>query len=620
MKRAGSISLILVLILILFGQNEAIPVQAQSGISVDPVSKTVENPYIKISWDSSIAERVSGLYLKGFDPTYNLVGNHIGEFTGNAYYYSNNGVLGIVGSDNLNSTWEYTSTSQWVKINITSTSAYDGIFVTTEYTIPADSPAIWVKRTFGFGAKAITISMLAPYVLRAYDRLNFTTFAYPRTDGSIMSRTDTCEGGCADGLWDQSWIDIEAPVWNVGLGLVNLSGNPSSFAWVDRDAYSATSYTYAALPASTYDQDMTLSYVLYPHLGNYQSVDWEAISIPAPQSCEPTDLGWSDQWDMKAINLVGALNQFPNCSPNPVTIAVIDSGVDLDHPDLEGNIYDSEQNYGLTSEDLHGHGTHVIGIIGAVQNNSLGISGIHPNPRILSYKYTEFWSIELTLKDDATRIAELIRLAVDNGAKVINISSSADYDKKAGKVTKHLLFQNCYPHKDGCVGIMGEAIRYAQENNVVIVAPSGNDGKDGYQYPAAYSSMFNNVIAVAASTNENTLAEYSTTGSWVNVSAPGGEGRFIPSLKDFECLFGIDDCVVSLGLNGTYNAEMAGTSQASPHVAGVVALIISANPQLTPVQIREIISTEVSPWAVSPIRPAGNGILNAEAAVKAALP
>lgn len=124
------------------------------------------------------------------------------------------------------------------------------------------------------------------------------------------------------------------------------------------------------------------------------------------------------------------------------------------------------------------------------------------------------------------------------------------------------------------------------------------------------------MIAVAASTPNNALATYSTTGAYVTLAAPGG---IIPKTNN-PCSLANDDCVISLWL-GDQVAEASGTSQAAPHVTGVVALMLSANPDLKPFEIKGIISSvnNVTPFSSQPNRPAGNGIVNAEKAVLGAL-
>jgi hypothetical protein len=332
-----------------------------------------------------------------------------------------------------------------------------------------------------------------------------------------------------------------------------------------------------------------------------------AGSAPPTSPCEPNDLH-AYQWDMRKIYLVKALNKFPACVVFPVKIAVIDTGADSDHPDLVGHIAGSETKVGPDAEDQLGHGTHVAGIIGATQNNFIGIAGIHPHPRLLIYKFTDKKRIN---GNGAISLNKLIKLAVNRGAKVINLSIGAPYDFE--KRPPGFIPPPCYPHDPArlcLLPLLEDAIKYARDRGVVIVAASDNTGSDGYTYPAAYATKYSNVIAVASSTAANKLASYSTTGSWVTISAPGGSGS---------CVAGVHDCILSLGLDGGYQ-ELLGTSMAAPHVTGVVALMISINPDLTPAQIRNIIKKTASPFAVTPARQAGAGILNAAAAVNTAKP
>ena len=295
--KARSAMLVIVLALYAAGQGIAVPAKAEGGVTVDPATRTVENEYIKISWDLEVAERVTGLYLKEYDPTYSLTASYLGEFTGQAYYVPLSGEwIGLVHLDNTDNTWDYLIGDEYVTISISSVSP-GGVRVSTTYRITADSPAITASRTFGFGSTPIETSRLAPYALRAYPRSYFTTFAYPKTDGTIASTTDACEFGCPKYDWNETWMDIEAPSWDVGLGLVDLPGNPSSYAWFDRDMSSNTSYVCAAILGPTLDEDLTVSYVIYPHSGSNRRAGHE------PEVCDPGNVKLSNARGLLQIKL-----------------------------------------------------------------------------------------------------------------------------------------------------------------------------------------------------------------------------------------------------------------------------------------------------------------------------
>jgi hypothetical protein len=356
----------------------------------------------------------------------------------------------------------------------------------------------------------------------------------------------------------------------------------------------------------------------------YFSYQQEIIPIPTstptptPTStplanCTPNDLH-PYQWDMLRINLVGALNQFPNCQATPIKIAIIDTGVNASHPELQGKIIPGGYSVGKNIGDKNGHGTHIAGTIAAIQNNFIGISGIHPNAQLVIYKavndpdgYNAKFRAGFT-RSPIENVADFIIDAVQvQHVKVINISMGVDKDLVWNPIGPDYL--TCKPHETEdftCGGTLEHAITIAEQNEVMIVVAAGNTGNEGFIYPAAYARTHSNVIAVVASTTNDTLANYSTTGDYITVAAPGGNG--------VRCQSGLDDCILSLGLRGRY-VENQGTSMAAPHVTGVVALMLSANDQLSPEDIRNIIRDEVTPYSSLPIDRTegtyGQGILNA---------
>jgi subtilisin family serine protease len=230
-------------------------------------------------------------------------------------------------------------------------------------------------------------------------------------------------------------------------------------------------------------------------------------------------------------------------------IAIVDSGVDLTHPDLVDKIVSSGHDFANDDDDATDdvwHGTHVAGIAAADTDNGLGIAGVAWNCRILPVKVTD-------ANGDAfySWIIDGIVWAVDNGADVINISLGGDVDDP----------------------FLEDACRYAHDNGVVIAAAAGNDGLMGVLYPAAYDQY---VLAVAASDYNDAIAEFANYGPQMDVAAPGvwilgpapqwyvGEG-FLPYLF------------------------ASGTSMAAPHVAGMAALIRSAKPKLSADDVMKII-------------------------------
>ena len=237
-----------------------------------------------------------------------------------------------------------------------------------------------------------------------------------------------------------------------------------------------------------------------------------------------------------------------------VKVAVIDSGVQADHPDLNGKV--TQISVGSGTADENGHGTHVAGIIAATMNNALGGAGIAPNVSILSIRV-----LDASGSGSDAVITRGINAAVSNGAMVINMSLGG-------------YFYN---------GTMQTAIKNAVAKGVTVVAAMGNDGTNCVNYPAAYDG----VIAVVATDATNNRAFYSNYGPWADVAAPGSS-------------------VISTCINSTYTFK-SGTSMACPVVTGVVALYMSKHGWLSPA----VIESRLKATATKGGSDLGAGIVNA---------
>lgn len=210
-----------------------------------------------------------------------------------------------------------------------------------------------------------------------------------------------------------------------------------------------------------------------------------------------------------------------------VVIAIVDSGVQLDHPDLAGKLvagYDFVQNDG-EPDDAVGHGTHVAGTAAAATNNAEGVAGACPECRLMPVRV-----IGATGTGFVSDIARGIIYAADNGAKVINLSLGG-----SGSDT------------------LQRAVDYAWGKGAFLTCAAGNAGTSstGQAYPAAYGACF----AVAATTSADARASYSNYGIWVAAGAPG-------------------DAIFSTYSGGGYRYQ-SGTSMAAPHVAGLAGLLAS---------------------------------------------
>lgn len=236
------------------------------------------------------------------------------------------------------------------------------------------------------------------------------------------------------------------------------------------------------------------------------------------------------------LNLIGAELAWDKVTSNTgITIAFIDTGVDLDHPDLKDslvkgtNLLDSKG----TPKDDHGHGTNVAGIIAANGNNSIGITGLLWKSKLMPIK-----ALGSDGSGDEATLGRGIRYAVDNGAKIVVLSLGL------------------YKYSN----FMQEVVNYAEEKGVLLVAASGNDGKD-VKYPAAYPS----VLAVGGIQQDKTIERKSNYGPELDIVAPW--------------------MVFTTARNNGYDYN-EGTSMAAPQVAAVAAMIWAQNPQYKPYQIR----------------------------------
>ena len=232
-----------------------------------------------------------------------------------------------------------------------------------------------------------------------------------------------------------------------------------------------------------------------------------------------------------------------------VIIAILDSGVDMTHPDLTAKVVSPGHDFANDDDDAtddHWHGTHVAGVAAADTNNAEGIAGVARNCKILPVKVagadgTGFYSW----------IIEGIIWAADQGADVINLSMGGDFDDP----------------------FLEDACKYAFDRGVVVVASAGNDFGGPVLYPAAYDSY---VLAVAATDYNDEPADFSSSGPQVDVAAPavyilGPAPQWYVGEAYLPYVFA------------------SGTSQAAPHVSGMAALIKSLKPELKPVDIMKII-------------------------------
>lgn len=305
-----------------------------------------------------------------------------------------------------------------------------------------------------------------------------------------------------------------------------------------------------------------------------------ASPSPSPGDSPPTEpsvspladvayFGGSREWN---LNAVGAPEAWAaGFTGAGVTVAVIDTGVDLDHPDLvsslfvnpgeiPGNGKDDDQNgfiddvhgYDFADNDadpndLSGHGTHVAGTI-AAGNNGFGATGVAPGAKILPVRV-----LGANGSGSSRDVAEGIRYAADLGADIINLSLGGAFSQAIER-----------------------AIDYARELGAIVIASAGNEAASTPSYPARFSQSDSNVISVGAHDSAGRIAGFSN-----DVGASGSVQIDAPGVGVFSTYVG-----------GGYRT-LSGTSMAAPHVAGLAALTLSANPDLTSQELRDLLASGV---------------------------
>jgi len=317
--------------------------------------------------------------------------------------------------------------------------------------------------------------------------------------------------------------------------------------------------------------------------------------------------GYDDLWGLKSMNMEQAWDVSIG---DGIVVAVVDTGLDLGHPDIVDNIWtnpgeipgngiDDDQNgfiddvngwnffAGTNSpQDDNGHGSHVSGTIAAT-NNNIGIIGVSHASKIMPLK---IFAADGSATTSGIVIA--MQYAADNGADVMNNSWGCSTPCPTNPTIE-------------------DAVRYATNLGVIVVFSAGNEGSDTSQFSPQNMSE---TITVAAHDHLDRLTNFSNTGSLVDIVAPGGESDFdsdpntILSLQAFQTSLGPE---VSPGY-----MRIRGTSMAAPHVSGMVALMLAVDPALNTSDIRQILKVSANPMHIDDTTLIPDaGILNANAAL-----
>lgn len=323
-----------------------------------------------------------------------------------------------------------------------------------------------------------------------------------------------------------------------------------------------------------------------------------------------TSGAWSQSFrDLWGLQSISAETAWDTSQGDGVVVAVVDSGLDYNHEDIAGNVWLNDGEVGLDGTgndkrsngidddgngliddwhgwdfvtldgtpgdndpmDNHGHGTHVSGTIAALGNNGLGVIGVAPHARIMAVK-----GLDSGGSGSTEDLSNAIIYAADKGASVINLSWGG-----FGPTSQILI----------------DAISYAHDvKGAVVVAAAGNSNADvGTQVNGFYPACIRDVITVAAVDHLDAKASFSNFGAKIDVTAPGGgdtgsgiqPDRSILSLLSSQAgstMTGSGQLIV-----GTKYLRQSGTSMASPHVAGVAALIRAQHPEFSPEQVRQVL-------------------------------
>ncbi len=279
----------------------------------------------------------------------------------------------------------------------------------------------------------------------------------------------------------------------------------------------------------------------------------ENMEVVAPDEAlhegYPNDPMYKFQWHLKQIGMPEA---WKLASGNGVIVAVLDTGVGYENyknmhllPDLAGVTFVDPYNFvdnNTHAGDDHGHGSHVTGTIAQVTNNGIGVAGIARDVKIMPLKVLSAGG-----SGSVAGIADAIRYAADHGAKVINMSLGGPFPSKELK----------------------NAVKYAHDKGVTVICAAGNEGRGKVGYPAAYPGA----VAVAATQFDESTTFYSNYGKDIDIAAPGGNMRVDQNGDGMPDGVLQNTIVIGNPKEDGYFGFM-GTSMASPHAAGVAALVV----------------------------------------------
>jgi hypothetical protein len=384
---------------------------------------------------------------------------------------------------------------------------------------------------------------------------------------TILTHSDTNQSG--GGTVSLTWSAVS------GATQYRVQRQRTDGSWSTRQTGSSTSFTGAD---SSNDPDWRV----FVHRSN-GSCTVPGVSVifdpganiaptptptPAPTLAPtPTPTPSSTQVLPWGVDRVDAEKVWAVTTADNIRVAVIDTGIDLDHPDLGANVKGGVNTIypWRNADDDNGHGTHVAGIAAAL-NNTIGAVGVGPQIDLYAVK-----ALDRRGSGYVSDIIEGIQWAINNDMDIINMSLGTTSDVKS----------------------FHDAVKTAKNAGIVIVSAAGNSGPGDNTviYPAKYPES----IAVSATTSSDSLASYSSRGPEVDLAAPGSS-------------------IYSTYNNGAY-ATLSGTSMAAPHAAGAAAMVLAIRPGFTPDQVEFHLETNAEWLSNLSSNQQGAGLVDVEKAV-----
>jgi serine protease len=320
----------------------------------------------------------------------------------------------------------------------------------------------------------------------------------------------------------------------------------------------------------------------------------EVTETPATEPGFPNDPDYKYQWHLRQIGMPDA---WKLADGNGVIVAVLDTGVAYEDykkfhelPDLKGltfvDPYDFVSNTAHANDD-HGHGSHVTGTIAQATNNGIGVAGVALDVKIMPLKV-----LSASGSGSVAGIADAIRYAADHKAKVINMSLGGAFPS----------------------AVLKKAVKYAHDKGVTVICAAGNESRGNVGYPAAYPGA----VAVSATQFDESVTFYSNYGKDIDIAAPGGNTRVDQNGDGMPDGVLQNTIVIGDPTKDGYFTYM-GTSMASPHAAGVAALVVGEG-VTNPDQVEAILKSSARKPSKQTynVEKYGAGIIDAPAAIQKA--